>query len=159
MLHLFRALSFILLLATASSAGASAPCLVVGISDGDTLTARCGVPGSYQQVKVRLAEIDAPEKAQAFGHRSKEALSDLCFHVVAEVHSEGTDRYGRTIARVTCRGRDASAAQLQSGMAWVFTRYAKDPALPPLEREARAARAGLWRDAEPVPPWERRHRR
>ena len=45
-------------------------CLVVGISDGDTLTARCGAADSAQTVKVRLAEVDAPEKAQPFGQRS-----------------------------------------------------------------------------------------
>ncbi len=41
-------------------------CMVVAISDGDTPTARCGQRGSYQQVKVRLSEIDAPEKAQPY---------------------------------------------------------------------------------------------
>ena len=35
-------------------------CLIVGVTDGDTLTARC----DQQTVKIRLAEIDAPEKAQ-----------------------------------------------------------------------------------------------
>jgi endonuclease YncB( thermonuclease family) len=36
-------------------------CIVVGIADGDTLTAGC----DDQTNKVRLAEIDVPEKGQA----------------------------------------------------------------------------------------------
>ena len=57
-------------------------CLVVGISDGDTLTARCPTEDAahpYQQVKVRLAGIDAPERAQPYGSRAKQALSDLAY--------------------------------------------------------------------------------
>ena len=49
---------------------------VVGVSDGDTITV---LDGDYQQYKIRLAGIDAPEKAQAFGNRSKEHLSALVF--------------------------------------------------------------------------------
>ena len=58
---------------------ASLLCLVVAISDGDTLTARCGAPGAYQQVKVRIAAIDAPESRQAFGQKSRQHLAQLCF--------------------------------------------------------------------------------
>lgn len=150
----------LLLLALASPAVAQESCLVVGIADGDTLTARCGEPGTYRQVKVRLAEIDAPERAQPFGNRSRQHLAGLCFQQVATIRPETQDRYGRTVARVECRGQDASAEQLRAGMAWWFVRYGKDRELQELEGQARAARAGLWRDPEPVAPWEwRRDRR
>ena len=62
-----------------STVHAAQQCLIVGVSDGDTLRARCGTPGAYEQVKIRLSEIDAPESKQAFGERSKQSLSDLCF--------------------------------------------------------------------------------
>lgn len=124
--------------------------LVVGISDGDTLT----VLHDQQQIKIRLAEIDAPEKAQPFGARSRQALADLCFQAKAEIKPEKRDRYGRTVARVSCHGTDASTAQLQAGMAWVYLKYSTDPALPPIEAEARAAQRGLWADPGPIPPWE-----
>lgn len=129
-------------------------CLIVGISDGDTLKARCGEPGAYEQVTIRLAEIDAPEKRQAYGQRSKEALSALCFGSQAAIRPVTRDRYGRTVARVECRGIDASVEQIRQGMAWRFVRYSKDGSIEPLEAAARAAGSGLWADPRPVPPWE-----
>jgi len=58
-------------------------------------------------IKIRLADIDAPESRQAFGARSKQALSDLCFQQEARLETQGRDRYGRTIAAVywACAGR------------------------------------------------------
>jgi endonuclease YncB( thermonuclease family) len=129
-------------------------CLVVAISDGDTLKARCGEPGSYEQVTVRLAEIDAPEKSQAFGQRSKEALSALCFGIQAGIRAVTLDRYGRTVARVECKGLDASLEMVRQGMAWRFVRHSRDPEMQVLENEARRVKAGLWADPAPVPPWE-----
>lgn len=68
-------------------------------------------------MKVRLTEIDAPEKAQAFGNRSKQSLSDLCFNKTSKLDDNGKDRYGRTLARVYCDGVDANAEQVRRGMA------------------------------------------
>lgn len=129
-------------------------CLVIAINDGDTLKARCGAPGAYQQITVRLAEIDAPEKGQPFGNRSKEALSALCFGVEATISPITRDRYGRTVARVQCSGKDASSEMLRHGMAWRFVRYSIDPAMQPIEDGARASRSGLWSEEAPTPPWE-----
>ncbi len=128
-------------------------CLVVAIADGDTLTARCGEPGAYEQVKVRLSEIDAPERSQPWGDRSRQHLAQLCNQQVATIRSSGKDRYGRTLARVECQGKDANAEQVATGMAWAFTRYLTDPEIKRLEDAARAAGVGLWRDPQPVAPW------
>lgn len=134
--------------------GAALLCLVVAISDGDTLKARCGEPGAYEQVTIRLAEIDAPEKRQPYGEASRQALAALCFQQQAAVTPATRDRYGRTVARVACAGQDASAAQVRTGMAWAFTRYLTDPEIARLEAAARAAGVGLWTDPDPVPPWD-----
>lgn len=129
-------------------------CLVVGISDGDTLTARCGEPSAYEQVKVRLAGVDAPEKRQPFGQKSRQHLAHLCFQVEARITPRSTDRYGRTVADVECRGQDAGQAQVQAGMAWYYVRYGKGyEALAGLEDDARQGRRGLWQQ-EAVAPWE-----
>lgn len=132
-------------------------CLVVAITDGDTIKARCGQPGAYEQVTIRLAEIDAPEKKQPYGQRSKEALSALCFQQQAVIKPTTTDRYGRTIARIECRGKDANAELVRIGMAWAYTKYLTDQGIKRLELEARAAHVGLWADPDPIPPWEWRH--
>jgi endonuclease YncB( thermonuclease family) len=129
-------------------------CLIVGIADGDTLTARCGQPGAYEQIKVRLAGIDAPEWSQPFGRRSRQSLASLCWQKQAEIEPTDKDIYGRTVARVACSGQDANAAQVSSGMAWAYTQYLADPRIAQLEAVARSERRGLWADPHPVPPWE-----
>lgn len=131
-------------------------CLIIAISDGDTLTARCN---DDEQVKVRLTEIDAPEKAQPFGQRSKQSLSKLCYRAEAKIEIQTTDRYGRSIARVTCNGVDANTEQVRLGMAWVYDKYVKDKSLYAIQDQARAGKIGLWADPDPVPPWEWRHSR
>lgn len=131
--------------------------LVVAIADGDTLTV---LNEDFQQVKVRLAEIDAPEKRQGFGARSRQSLGELCHEKQAKVRVVDVDRYKRIVGRVTCAGVDANAAQVRRGMAWVYDRYAKDKSLYRLQDEARGAGRGLWADMNPVAPWEwRRNQR
>jgi endonuclease YncB( thermonuclease family) len=143
-------LAALLLAAISNPSAAEQACRVVGIADGDTMTVLCE---GNEQVKIRIAEIDAPEKKQPFGTRSKQSLSDLCFGKQAEVFPEKTDRYGRTIARVKCEGQDASVHQVQAGMAWVYERYATDRSLFTLQNLARSKRLGLWADAGALPPW------
>ncbi|WP_416402052.1 thermonuclease family protein [Alicycliphilus denitrificans] len=138
-------------------------CLVVGISDGDTLTARCPTQDAahpYQQVKVRLAGIDAPERRQAYGERSRQHLAGLCFQQQAKLTVRTTDRYGRSVADVECRGKDAGTVMVGAGMAWFFVRYGKSHRhLAAVESDARAQRVGLWADREPVAPWDFRRKR
>lgn len=131
-------------------------CLVVGITDGDTIKARCGEPGAYQQVTVRLAAIDAPERRQPFGEVSRQHLAALCFNQRAQISPRTQDRYGRMVADVSCQGRDAGGDLVAHGMAWVYVRYATadDAPLNHLQQRAKSAHAGLWADPAPVPPWE-----
>ena len=144
-----------------SAAGVVLACLIVGVSDGDTLTARCDPTSNAtaQTLKVRLAEIDAPEKAQPFGARSKAHLASLCFGRAAQVRAQTVDRYGRTVARVWCDGVDANAEQVRVGLAWAYERYLKDERLLAVQTDAREAQRGLWADVQPVPPWEWRRAR
>src|SRR5205085_613782 len=111
---------------------------------------------SPQQV-IRLAEIDAPEKAQPFGDRSRQQLAELCFQKRAEIQSKARDRYGRTVARVTCEGKDANAEHVRTGMAWAYTKYLTDQSIKALEVDARDAHRGLWIDVTPTAPWDWRH--
>ncbi|MFN4119474.1 thermonuclease family protein [Acidovorax sp.] len=134
-------------------------CLVVAISDGDTLTVRCGSPGAYEQVKVRVAAIDAPESRQAFGQKSRQNLARLCFKQRAALQWLDEDSYGRKVANVRCNGTDVAAAQVRAGLAWVYTHYAHDhPHLVPLQQQARASGSGLWSQKRPLAPWDYRRR-
>jgi endonuclease YncB( thermonuclease family) len=129
-------------------------CAVIAIADGDTLIARCEFSEGALNVKVRLAEIDAPEKAQPWGNRSRQYLAALCFKKPATIKQQSVDRYGRLVGRVLCDGTDANAAQVQAGLAWVFDRYVTDRRLYGLQDAARAERRGLWADSAPVAPWD-----
>jgi endonuclease YncB( thermonuclease family) len=124
---------------------------VVGVADGDTLT--CVTPGK-KQVKVRLHGIDAPERGQPYGNRSRQALSDLVFGKDVEVEDRGTDRFQRTVGRVTVGTVDVNREMVASGMAWHYTRYDQSRKLRDAEQAARDAKAGLWADPHACPPWE-----
>ena len=130
-------------------------CLVVSISDGDTIKARCGEPGAYEQITIRISAIDAPEKAQPFGQVSRQHLAKLCFQQQATITPKNKDRYGRTVADVECQGQDVATEQVRSGLAWFYVRYGKGyEHLQGLQDDAQAARRGLWVDREQTPPWE-----
>ncbi len=90
---------------------------VVGIYDGDTLTI---LDANNTQIKIRLAAIDAPEKAQPFGQRGKQKLSEICYGKNASVRVVSTDRYGRNVGDVDCAGIYANQVMIQSGIAWVY---------------------------------------
>jgi endonuclease YncB( thermonuclease family) len=124
--------------------------MVVGITDGDTIT----VLTNGRHVKVRLADIDAPERAQPYGSRARQHLSALCFQRDVAVDDHGRDRSGYIIGRVTCAGKDANAEQVRSGMAWVLDKSVTDRSLYRLQDTARGHRRGLWTDQKPIPPWE-----
>ena len=124
---------------------------VPAITDGDTFYVE--VNGTRR--RVRLAEVDAPESGQPFGHRSEQSLRELVWKKQVQVTWSEVDRYGRPIVSVkTMDGIDVGAEQVRRGLAWVYRRYAKDQRLYPLEDAARTARIGLWADPSPQPPWE-----
>ena len=130
---------------------------VVGVHDGDTITV---LDAAKTQHKIRLSGIDAPELKQAFGTRSKIALSEMVYGKQVKVDWDKLDRYGRTIGVIFVDGRDANLAQVRAGMAWWYRQYAKEQTrenrqLYELgENDARNAKRGLWADSTPVPPWE-----
>jgi micrococcal nuclease len=127
---------------------------VIGVHDGDTFTI---LTADKQRVSVRLADIDAPELGQPFGRAAKGELSNLCFDQTVTVQTRAVDRYGRTVAMVSCDGNDAARLMVERGMAWAYRKYLKRPELVDLEKSARDAKVGLWAD-HAVPPWLFRRR-
>jgi endonuclease YncB( thermonuclease family) len=130
---------------------------VVGITDGDTVTV---LDDTHAQYKIRLMGIDAPEKSQPFGQRSKVALSDLIYNQQVKVEYSNQDRYGRTVGKITLSGVDVNLEQIKAGMAWHYKKYQQEQTREDAflyanaEIQAHYRKLGLWRDKEPIPPWE-----
>ncbi len=126
---------------------------VVGVTDGDTIIV---LVDGVHQVKVRLAEIDAPERAQPWGNRSKQALSDLVFGRSVSVLQTDVDRWGRIIGQVRVDGLDVNYQMIAAGEAWAFRQYLSDQTLIEVETEAKRERRGLWSmpKTQTVAPWE-----
>lgn len=146
--------------------------IVVGITDGDTLTL---LDANRQQHKIRLMGIDAPESHQPFGQKSKSSLSAFVFNREVEVIGGKKDRYGRLIGKVMAADlncnvpacpkiHDVNLMQVLTGMAWWYKQYANEQS--PKDREdyevaefqAKSQRRGLWADKNPIPPWDWRRR-
>ncbi|MFT4176033.1 MAG: thermonuclease family protein [Luteolibacter sp.] len=127
---------------------------VVSVADGDTITV---LTPQKQQVKIRLAGIDAPEAGQEYGQKSKAALAAMVAGKTVNVTGEGTDRYGRTIGWVRAGETDANREMVRLGWAWHFIQYNKDAEIAQLQIEAKQARRGLWAAPNPpMAPWEYR---
>jgi endonuclease YncB( thermonuclease family) len=145
-----------LLFALAASAGAAPVAGVVFVViDGDTVLFKPDhySPGSRAFLKIRLADIDAPEKEQPHGSAATRALAALVLNKRVEVDTVATDAYGRKIARVRVGSVRVNQELVRRGHAWTSTRYRRDVGLQEALREARRARRGLWQDAAPTPPW------
>ena len=138
---------------------------VINVAYGDTITV---LDDTNIQHKIRLAGIDALEKKQAFGNRSKESLFDLVFDKTVNVETEKRDRYGRQVGKVLVNGRDVNGrdvnlVQVERGMAWLYRQYQHEQSpndrklYEAAEDAAKAGKRGLWRDVEPIPPWDFRH--
>ena len=127
----------------------------IAVLDGDTLLVlRGGNP-----VKVRLAEVDAPEKAQPYGTASQKSLAELVMGKQIRVVSRAVDDYGRLVATVQVNGLNVNHEQVRRGMAWEYSRFHNNHELMALQREARQARRGLWAGDEAVDPsqWRKQH--
>ena len=130
---------------------------VVYIADGDTLTIKTVDKLTY---KVRLQGIDAPEKAQAFGNKSKQALAECARGKEAMIENQESDQYGRLLGKVWVDGNDCNLRQLKLGMAWHYKHYAREQTqadrliYAAAEQTARDEKRGLWADANPTPPWD-----
>lgn len=162
MLTISRTFIFALLLAWACPQAATITGRVVSVADGDTLTV---LDSSNTQHKIRLSGIDAPEKRQPFGQRSKQSLSDLVFDKQVVVETDKRDKYGREVGKILLSTKqDVNLEQVTRGFAWHYKQYEREQSANDrklynfAEREAKASRRGLWVDAEPMSPWDFRHK-
>jgi micrococcal nuclease len=124
---------------------------VVSIADGDTITV---LDANKKQHKVRLTGIDAPEKKQAFGAKSKDRMGELVAGKDVVVEWKENDTYGRTLGKVRQGALDINLQMIKDGMAWHYKKFSKSEEFSKAEAEAKVDKKGLWADPNPVPPWE-----
>lgn len=150
----------LIMLATSAASAESITGMVVGVADGDTVTV---LVNGHDQIHVRIMGIDAPEKKQAFGQRSKQAMSDCAFGKKTQVEWSKKDRYGRTVGKVSVDDVDCGLRQIELGLAWHYKAYKREQqpedrkSYAAAEAVARSAEIGLWSERDPVPPWDFRH--
>lgn len=156
-LKLWVLIGLVTLMSTGFAAGESFTGKVVNVTDGDTVVVLRA--GNIQE-KIRLAEIDCPEKSQAFGQRAKQFTLDKAAQKNVTVEVRDHDRYGRTVGEVFLPdGKSLNRELVRNGYAWWYRRYSKDKSLGELEAQARKARRGLWSDPAAVAPWDWRKSR
>jgi len=131
--------------------------LVVGVADGDTITVLDQQKNTY---KIRLQGIDAPEKKQAFGEKSKQSLHDLVHSKQVRIEYDKEDKYGRIVGKVTIGDLDICLQQLSLGLAWHYKKYQNEQSVSDravyidTELKSKSLKLGLWVDDAPMPPWE-----
>jgi micrococcal nuclease len=121
------------------------------ISDGDTVL----LGGFFSKKKIRLWGIDAPEKNQAYGKNSTNALKKLIpLGSKVQIQCKGKDRYKRELCEIFRDDLNINKEMIRTGNAWVYTKYNNDVEYRNLEEKAREGRVGLWSSSDPTPPWE-----
>ncbi|MEP2469930.1 thermonuclease family protein [Ekhidna sp.] len=129
---------------------------IVYVSDGDTYHI---ILSNSEKERIRLADVDCPEKSQAFGLEAKEFVANMINGKTVSITKYYVDHYERIIASVNIDGKDVATELVSSGLAWHYKRYSDNEDLSNLEKEARQKGLGLWADPDPLAPWEYRKKK
>ena len=138
------------------------------VYDGDTFRV---IDPNGQELKLRVACIDAPEKKQALGIESRDYLRSLLAKnpnklIVVQKEREG---YGRMVAEIffpTGNGDEEipiSGMMIKDGMAYYYAQYSKNCSdnaerYAQLEKEAQRSRVGVWKNPNSMKPSEYRRK-
>jgi len=158
-MNIFQCLATLLLFVAGNLNASTLQGKVVHVADGDTITV---LDATNTQHKIRLQGIDSPEKAQAFGQKSKQSLDRLVHSKQVTIEYQKKDKYGRTVGKVVFNDLDVCLEQIKLGMAWHYKQYESEQTkedreiYAQAELSARANAFGLWKDKQPIPPWEYR---
>ncbi|MGV8990880.1 MAG: thermonuclease family protein [Thiobacillus sp.] len=129
--------------------------VVIVVIDGDTVLFKPDQYGAQSRafLKIRLADIDAPEKDQAYGDTATRTLKALVLNQPVEINMVATDAYGRKIAHLQVGALRINTEMVRLGLAWSSSRYQRNVEGLAAQDEARRALRGLWVEAAPSPPW------
>jgi len=156
-MNIFQCLTTLLLFLAVNLNASTLQGKVVSVADGDTIKV---LDETNTQHKIRLQGIDSPEKAQAFGQKSKQSLSQLVHNKQVAIEFQKKDKYGRTVGKVVFIDLDVCLEQIKLGMAWHYKHYESEQSKEDRETYAQAELAartkalGIWQDKNPTPPWE-----
>ena len=128
---------------------------VVKIVDGDTFDL---LTKENSTIRIRLSGIDCPERKQDYYQVAKDALGSFIFKKEVQLVTFGKDRNKRVIAAVFLNGENINLAMIRDGYAWHYKKYSSDLTYANAEKEARAAKKGLWEMPDPIAPWDFRHK-
>jgi len=125
---------------------------VIKVTDGDSIN----ILHEGNTLKIRLAEIDAPERGQPFWKISREALASYVAGKQVKVIEIDVDRYKRIVGQVYLGDLWVNGALVRGGYAYVYPKYATSERLYEFEREAKENQAWVWKlpENERVKPWE-----
>ncbi len=123
------------------------------VYDGDTVKLKSLQSG--EEIKLRITDIDAPERNQSYGKQSRRAVLKLCKgpDIEVEANLSGKDRYERHLGKLYCNNTDVSLHLLEQGLAWHNVKYSNDATLRSTAAKARSKKVGLWQHHNPMPPW------
>lgn len=117
--------------------------------DGDTVK----IADGNKTYKLRISEIDAPERNQRYGKKSRRALMSLCKDAKVQVIITGIDKYKRQVGQLYCNQKNVSDFMVGHGHAWFNAKYANNNHLDVLQRQARQDKKGLWLEDKAMQPW------
>jgi endonuclease YncB( thermonuclease family) len=150
-MSLLRLVFACLLLLSSTSSQAENTYTVSRVYDGDTVELKT----ADGKLKLRLTDIDAPERNQQYGQMARRALMKLCkgSDISINVELTGKDKYNRHLGKLQCNQIDASVYMAEQGYAWHNEKYSDNLTVKDAAARARRDRIGLWTTGEPLPPW------
>lgn len=140
-----------LLLSSGTPSQAEDTYTVSRVYDGDTVELK----NANGKLKLRLTDIDAPERNQAYGQIARRALIKLCQGSNVSIHLQltGKDKYNRHLGNLQCNHTDVSLYMAEQGYAWHNEKFSNNLTVKNAADSARRDRIGLWSTDKPLPPW------
>jgi len=134
---------------------------VIRVTDGDTVVIEPEKGG--KNITCRLYGIDSPEtekrdrRGQPYAKEAAEELKKLILGQQVEVATTGEKTHNRDVCIIRNNGMDINREMIKRGYAWAYRKHLESPYASEYieaENEARVQRSGIWRQANPLPPWE-----
>jgi len=126
---------------------------VIKVVDGDTVHL---MHKKYGLIKVRLADIDTPERDQPYGIEAKKVLNKIINNKLIKLKKITIDRYKRIVGIIYYENMEINYFLVINGHAWCYEKYNQRESIKKAQNYARKNSLGLWSNkyGKPMPPWE-----